>query len=105
MLIVGQDANMISKLKEDLSKSFDMKDLGRAMDQKNKKLWLSQQKYVELVLAKFNMKNAKPASAPLASHFKLIKKDCPQSKGEKLEMSKISYASTVGSIMYAMGCA
>jgi len=28
MLIVGQDANMISKLKEKLSKYFDMKDLG-----------------------------------------------------------------------------
>ena len=30
MLIVGQDANMIQKLKRELSKMFDMKDLGSA---------------------------------------------------------------------------
>ena len=30
MLIVGQDAMMIAKLKDELSKSFDMKDLGAA---------------------------------------------------------------------------
>ena len=50
MLIVGQDATMISKLEEELSKYFDMKDLGltRQMlgmgitgDSKNKKLSLS----------------------------------------------------------------
>ena len=30
MLIVGQDKELIAKLKKDLSKSFDMKDLGPA---------------------------------------------------------------------------
>ena len=30
MLIVGQDANMVSSLKKELFKSFDMKDLGPA---------------------------------------------------------------------------
>ena len=56
MLIVGQDANMNSKLNEELSKSFDMNDLGLVrqildmnitQNRKNKKLWLSQEKYVE----------------------------------------------------------
>ena len=28
MLIVGQDADMIQKLKREMSKTFDMKDLG-----------------------------------------------------------------------------
>ena len=50
MLIVGQDANMIQKLKMELSKTFDMKDLGSAKrilgmeilrDRKEGKLWLS----------------------------------------------------------------
>ena len=53
MLIVGQDVEMICRLKEDLSKSFDMKDLGPAKqilgmeiarDRKAGKLWLSQEK-------------------------------------------------------------
>ncbi|CAN0905823.1 Retrovirus-related Pol polyprotein from transposon TNT 1-94, partial [Linum grandiflorum] len=86
MLIVGQDAAMIQSLKKDLSKSFDMKDLGPAKqilgmeiarDRKAGKLWLSQEKYIERVLDRFNMKNAKSVSTPLASHFKLSKKACP----------------------------
>ena len=56
------------------------------------------------MLETFNMKNAKLASTPLAAHFKLSKKDCPQSKEEKLDLSKISYASVVVSLMYAMVC-
>ena len=58
MLIVGQDANMVDSLKE-LFKLFDMKELGPARqiisiqiirDRKAKKLWLSQEKYVEWIL-------------------------------------------------------
>jgi len=71
-------------------------------DQKNKKLWLSQEKYVERVLEKFNMKNAKPASTPLTAHFKLSEWDCPQLKEEKLQMSKIPHAFAVGSLMCGM---
>ena len=83
MLIVEQDSKMIDRLKRDMSKTFDMKDLGPARqilgmqihrDRNAKKLWLSQEKYVELVLVRFNMKDAKPDSMPLASHFKLSKR-------------------------------
>ena len=56
MLIAGTDVATIRKLKGDLSKFFDMKDLGSAQqilgmritrDRKLKKLWLSQEKYIE----------------------------------------------------------
>ncbi|GKV04185.1 hypothetical protein SLEP1_g16379 [Rubroshorea leprosula] len=82
MLILGQDVEKICRLKEELSKSFDMKDLGPAKqilgmaitrDRKAGKLWLSQEKYVEQLLERFNMKHAKPVSTPLANHFKLSK--------------------------------
>ncbi|GMI85508.1 cysteine-rich RLK (RECEPTOR-like protein kinase) 8 [Hibiscus trionum] len=51
MLIVGRNTSRIDKLKQELSKSFAMKDLGPAKqilgikltrDRKAKKLWLSQ---------------------------------------------------------------
>ncbi|KAI4352915.1 hypothetical protein L6164_007122 [Bauhinia variegata] len=76
----------IRNLKKELSKSFTMKDLGAVKqilgikiirDRKNGKLWLSQQKYIEKVLERFNMGNAKPVGTPLAGHFKLSKKQCP----------------------------
>ena len=50
------------------------------------------------------MSNSKLVSSPLASHFKLSSKQCPTSEGEKEIMQKISYASAVGSLMYAMLC-
>uniref|UniRef100_A0A2N9IRB9 Integrase catalytic domain-containing protein n=1 Tax=Fagus sylvatica TaxID=28930 RepID=A0A2N9IRB9_FAGSY len=113
MLIVGQDANMVGSLKKELFKSFDMKDLGPARqilgmqilrDRKAKKLWLSQEKYVERVLERFNMKHAKLVSTPLGGHFKLSKKSCPLSNKEKENMASIPYSSAVGSLMYAMVC-
>jgi hypothetical protein len=90
-----------------------MKDLGPAKqilgmeitrDRKNKKLWLSQEKYVERVLERFNMEGAKPVSSPLGNHFKLSKRSCPTTQEEKDKMAKIPYASAVGSLMYAMVC-
>jgi len=90
-----------------------MKDLGSAQqilgmrimrDRKNKRLWLSQEKYIKKVLDKFNMKDAKPIGTPLAAHFKLSTKLCPSNDKEKEEMRKIPYASVVGSFMYAMVC-
>ena len=48
------------------------------------------------------MKNSKPVSTPLASHFKLGKRLCPSTEKEKGEMSVILYSSVVGSLMYAM---
>jgi hypothetical protein len=113
MLIVGQDAKMISNLKNELLKSFDMKDLGPAQqilgmqiihDRKAKKVWMSQEKYVERVLERFNMKNAKPVSTPLANHFKLSRNSCPCTEEENKEMEVIPYSSAVGSLMYVMVC-
>ena len=66
MLIVGEDAYMIQKLKMELSKTFDMKDLGSAKrilgmeilrDKKAGNWWLSQERYIERMLERFNMKN------------------------------------------------
>ena len=78
MLVIGQYANMIRKLKEELSKSFDMKDLGPTQqslgikivrDKRAKKIWLSHEKYIEWVLKTFNMRDAKPVTITLTSYF------------------------------------
>ena len=78
MLIVGHDKNKINRLNKDLGSKFAMKDLGPAQqilgmqimrDRKNKRLWLSQEKYIKKVLDMFNMKDAKPIGTPLAAHF------------------------------------
>ena len=73
-------------------------------DRKNRRLWLSQERYVKRILEIFNMKEAKPVNTPLGSHFKLNKRSCPSTKEENKKMAAIPYLSTVGSLMYAMVC-
>ena len=113
MFIIGHDNNKINRLKKYLGSKFAMKDLGPAQqilgirimrDRKNKRLWLSQEKYIKKVLDRFNMKDAKPVGTPLAAHFKFSTRLCPSDEKEKEEMSRIPYASAVDNLMYAMVC-
>jgi ATP-binding cassette subfamily B (MDR/TAP) protein 1 len=103
----------IINLKTQLSKEFDMKDLGPARkilgmqitrDKQRGVLQLSQAEYINRVLQRYNMGNAKPVSTPLASHFRLSKDQSPQTEEEKESMANIPYASAIGSIMYVMLC-
>lgn len=73
-------------------------------DRKTTKLWLSQEAYVEKVLERFNMSNAKSVCSQLAGHFKLSFDYCPISKKEKQEIRRVSYASAVGSLIYVIVC-
>ena len=50
------------------------------------------------------MNEAKRASTPLGSHFKLRKEQSPKTKEERDHMSKVPYASAISSLMYAMVC-
>jgi len=111
MLIAGSGMDEIKHLKGLLSTEFDMKDLGPAKqilgmridrDRSARTLKLSQSKYIERVLERFNMKDAKAVSTPLASHFRLSKDLAPKSEEERMLMEGVPYASAVGSLMYAM---
>lgn len=73
-------------------------------DRKVKKSWLPQQKYTKHVLDRFNKKNAKPVSMPVANHFKYSRNTCPSTQEEKEDVAIISYSSIVSSLMYAMVC-
>jgi hypothetical protein len=87
MLVAGSNMKDINVLKKKLSNSFAMKDLGAVKkilgmrittNRKNRKLTLSQGEYIEKVLERFRMQNAKTVSTPLARHFKLTKEMCPK---------------------------
>ena len=64
MLLVGNNMDLIKEVKQQLSSKFDMKDLGPAYfivgmeikrDRANKSLFLTQQKYIEVISKRFNM--------------------------------------------------
>ncbi|TXG53838.1 hypothetical protein EZV62_019094 [Acer yangbiense] len=112
MLIACQDISRIQKLKTQLSKEFDMKDLVAAQkilgmqirrDKIAGKIWLSQAKYIQNILERFNMNEAKLVTTPLAD-YQLSVLQCPTTEKELEEMSKMPYASVVGCLLYAMVC-
>jgi len=50
------------------------------------------------------MAEARSVTTLLAGHFRLFSNQCPNPQEEEDEMSQVSYASAVGSLMYAMVC-
>ena len=60
--------------------------------------------YIEKVLKRFSMENSKRGLIPFRHGIHLSKKMCPSTPEEIERMSKIPYASAIGSLMYAMLC-
>ena len=96
MVVAGNSKSRISDLKAQLAGEFEMKDL-RAVNQilgmkvlqerKDRKIWLLQKGYVEKVLRRFNMQNAKPVSIPFSIQLKLSAKQSPSTEAEKTDMT------------------
>ena len=60
--------------------------------------------YIDTVLKWFSMENSKNDYLLIGSRITLSKKDCTTTLEGRERMSRVSYASTVGSIMYTMTC-
>jgi hypothetical protein len=110
LLILGSNLNSVNDLKAELSKRFEMKDLGEAhyclgieiaRDRRKGSIKISQEKYVENILKRFHMSDCKPIGTPLDAGVKLSKNDDPGSQGDE-EVKDKPYKSAVGSLMYAM---
>ncbi len=113
ILLIGNDEKFLNTIKESLQKSFAMKDLGEAAyilgikiyrDRSRRLIALSQSTYIDKVLKRFRMENAKKGLLPMSHGSVLSKNQCPKTTDERAQMTKIPYASAIGSIMYAMIC-
>jgi len=112
MLIAMKNKTHNQKLKAQLKKEIDVKDLRETnkilgmeitRDRGSGRLWLSQENYVLKMLERFNMTETRPVTTPLVGHFKLSSKQCPQSPKEE-KISRVLYVDVVGSLMYDMVC-
>ncbi|KAJ9556119.1 hypothetical protein OSB04_010733 [Centaurea solstitialis] len=113
ILLMGNDVPTLQSVKEWLGKCFAMKDLGDASyilgiriyrDRSKRLLGLSQDTYLDKILKRFKMENSKKGNLPLHHGIKISKDLCPKSDAELEKMSRVPYASAIGSIMYAMTC-
>uniref|UniRef100_A0A2N9F6S1 Integrase catalytic domain-containing protein n=1 Tax=Fagus sylvatica TaxID=28930 RepID=A0A2N9F6S1_FAGSY len=109
----GNDMDSIVTTKKWLSSTFEMKDMGEAnfvlgvkitRDRSKKLLSLSQGTYIKKILERFHMHNSKPIDTPMEKGCTLSLDQCPKNDEEKNQMSKVPYASAIGSLMYAMLC-
>ncbi|KAG8485641.1 hypothetical protein CXB51_018879 [Gossypium anomalum] len=113
ILIMGNDIPTLQSIKTWLGSCFSMKDLDEATyilvvkiyrDRSRRLLGLSQGTYIDKVLKRFNMEESKRGFLPMRHGISLSKEICPSTPQERERMSKIPYASAIGSIMYAMLC-
>ena len=90
-----------------------MKDLGEAAyilgikiyrDRSRRLIGLSQITYLDKVLKKFKMYQAKKWYLHVLQGVKLSKNQCPTTAEDREKMKDVPYASAIGSIMYAMLC-
>ncbi|KAE8720272.1 NAC domain-containing protein 2-like [Hibiscus syriacus] len=109
----GPNKDHIEELKAQLAREFEMKDLGSAnkilgmqifRDKSNRKIWLSQNNYLKKILSRFNMQDCKPISIPLPINFKLSTSMSHSSEEERMKMSRVPYASVMGSLIFTMIC-
>ena len=114
MLIASRNKGEICRLKAQLSKEFEMKNMGEAKkildmeiarDRQRGTLFLTHKQYFKKVLQRFGMsEKTKLVSTPLAPHFKLSASQCPKTEEVQEYMSKVPYSNAVGSLMYAKVC-
>nr|GEZ46091.1 hypothetical protein [Tanacetum cinerariifolium] len=90
---------------------FAMKDLGEAAyilgikiyrDRSWRLIALYKSAYIEKILKRYHMENSKRRSIPMQDKLRLSKSQCASTPAELKRMQNVSYASVVGSIMYAM---
>uniref|UniRef100_A0A2N9IVG7 Reverse transcriptase Ty1/copia-type domain-containing protein n=1 Tax=Fagus sylvatica TaxID=28930 RepID=A0A2N9IVG7_FAGSY len=95
-----------------LSSTFEM-DMGKAnfvlgvkitKDCSKKLLSLSQGNYIKKILECFHIHNSKPIDTPMEKGCTLCLDQCPKNDEKKNQMSKVPYASAIGSLMYAILC-
>lgn len=101
MLITSTDPNWIKSIKMELSKTFDMKDLGKAnyclgieIQQEQGRITLSQRRYILDLLKRYGMENCNPIATPMDKDTILHKANTNERDERR------PYRELVGALMY-----
>jgi hypothetical protein len=103
----GGDTKEIERMHNVLRDRFNVKVLGRvsfalgiAFKWSDEGVHMNQTAYIERIIQKYNLQDARPSSIPLHKDLKLTSKDCPSDPVVKKEMSLKPYRSAIGSLLY-----
>ena len=104
IILAGKDRQQMEEIKGMLAKTFDIKDLGELkyflgvkirVNHKIGTVWIGQPMYIENVLKKYGMENAKAISTPVDVGTKLVK-----AATDSEFIDPVLYQSAVGSLLY-----
>jgi hypothetical protein len=110
MTVTSRYLKHIEDFKGQLREHFEITDLGELgwllglkveRDRQARTITLSQQAYVETVLQRFHMQDAKPEYVPMKPGTILSTDQSPSSQTELEDMKDIPYQRAIGSLMYA----
>ena len=101
LIITGNSEHLISEIKQDLCRTFDMTDLGLLhyclgieVWQTDNSIFLSQSKYARNLLDRFRMQDCKPASTPMETGLKL------SAQSDSPPVDETLFRQLVGSLIY-----
>ena len=109
-LITGSSTKLISSYKSKLNERYSLTDLGPVhwllgikitRSRQARTISLSQTSYIDAILSRFFLSDAKPVATPITPGTILSKADSPIDDTEMVRMSKTPYREAIGSLMYA----
>ena len=107
--ITGSSDNLIKSFKAEIGSRFRITDLGPiswllgmkiTRDRSARTISLSQEPYINAILARFNFVDAKPVATPLDPNVPLSESQSPRTTSEVAKMRNIPYRQATGSLIY-----
>lgn len=109
LILASKDKKELNSVKQKLKSEFEIVDLGEITDilgvhvereGETDSIKLSQERYIDDLLKKFNMNLAKDVSTPIESNTKITKDLGPENEEEREQMKNRPYRELIGSLIY-----
>ena len=105
--MTGSSSHLVEEFEQKIGRIFNITHLGSiswllglaiTRDDTKCMLSISQESYINSIVCRFNLEDAKPISAPIDTNTRLVKTDCPTSIEDKQGMQGIPYHEAIGAL-------
>jgi hypothetical protein len=109
MAIAGMLLNAIDNFKSKIGQHFDISDMGELSwflgfeikrDHARRTISLDQKSYIQAMIEKFNLSNAKPTHLPALPGEILSRAQSPSNPEEQDQMKDVPYAQAIGHVLW-----
>jgi hypothetical protein len=109
-VITSSSSKLMRRYKQTLNARYALTDLGPihwllgirvTRNRAARTISLSQSTYIESIVTRYGLADAKPQNSPMTPNALYSKNDCPADETTAARMKKIPYREAIGSLMYA----